>query len=126
LNGVDVARKAVILARECGMDVSIDSLDVLENIVPEALRSLESDEFMKRLPEFDAYFEEMKKKAAANGNVLRYVGVVDVKSGKCTVELKEYAISHPFAALKGSDNIIAFHTARFSPQPLIIQGPGMK
>ncbi len=31
--------------------------------------------------------------------------------------------SHPFAALKGSDNIIAFTTQRF-PNPLIIQGAG--
>jgi homoserine dehydrogenase len=31
--------------------------------------------------------------------------------------------SHPFAALKGSNNIIAFTTKRF-PSPLIIQGAG--
>jgi homoserine dehydrogenase len=125
LNGVDVARKVVILARECGMEFEIDKLDVLVNIVPDTLRPLDTTEFMNRLPEFDTYFEEMKQAAEKNGNVLRYVGVVDVKNGKCMVELKEYDLSHPFAALKGSDNIIAFHTARFSPQPLIIQGPGM-
>ena len=34
-----------------------------------------------------------------------------------------YAGSHPFASLKGSDNIIAFTTKRF-PNPLIIQGAG--
>jgi len=31
--------------------------------------------------------------------------------------------SHPFASLKGSDNIISFTTKRF-PNPLIVQGAG--
>lgn len=36
-----------------------------------------------------------------------------------------YPVDHPFAtALGGSDNIIAFHTERYSPRPLIVQGAG--
>jgi homoserine dehydrogenase len=36
-----------------------------------------------------------------------------------------YPYTHPFCtSLGGSDNIIAFHTARYSPRPLIIQGAG--
>ncbi|EFN50484.1 hypothetical protein CHLNCDRAFT_141817, partial [Chlorella variabilis] len=31
---------------------------------------------------------------------------------------------HPFAQLKGSDNIIAFTTQRYAKQPLIVRGPG--
>jgi homoserine dehydrogenase len=32
---------------------------------------------------------------------------------------------HPFAtALKGSDNIIMFKTARYDSRPLVVQGPG--
>ena len=31
---------------------------------------------------------------------------------------------HPFAQLKGSDNIIAFTTQRYATQPLIVRGPG--
>ena len=38
--------------------------------------------------------------------------------------LQEYPESHPFAGLSGSDNIFAFHTQRYSPQPLVIRGPG--
>lgn len=40
-----------------------------------------------------------------------------------TFLLYRYPASHPFASLKGSDNIIAFTTERF-PNPLIIQGAG--
>ncbi len=35
--------------------------------------------------------------------------------------LQTYAKSHPFAQLSGSDNVIAFSSRRYSPQPLIIR-----
>ena len=36
-----------------------------------------------------------------------------------------YPVTHPFAtSLSGSDNIIAFHTERYGPRPLIVQGAG--
>ena len=36
---------------------------------------------------------------------------------------RSYPYTHPFASLKGSDNIIAFTTKRY-PNPLIVQGAG--
>jgi homoserine dehydrogenase len=121
LNGMDVARKVVILSRDAGMQISLNDLNI-ENIVPENLRALDSIEFMKNLGSADEYFESLNKKALAKGCVLRYVGVIDPK-GKCSVGLGEYLLSHPFASLKGSDNVIAFTTKRF-PNPLIVQGAG--
>eukprot|EP00983_Pelagomonas_calceolata_P112710 1159911-Pelagomonas_calceolata.AAC.10 len=47
---MDVARKVVILARECGLQVELDTL-VLESLVPEPLVGLDVDEFMAKLPE---------------------------------------------------------------------------
>lgn len=82
------------------------------------------DEYMKRLPDFDAEMAEKLQEAAAAGEVLRYVGVVNIKEGKGSVELRRYPASHPFAQLQGSDNIIAFTTARYFKQPLIVRGPG--
>ena len=38
--------------------------------------------------------------------------------------LKEFPRDHPFAATKGSDNIIAFTTKRYARTPLVVQGPG--
>ena len=38
---------------------------------------------------------------------------------------RRYPSAHPFASsLSGSDNIIAFHTARYASRPLIVQGAG--
>ena len=52
------------------------------------------------------------------------MGVVDVASGRGSVELRRYPKQHPFAQLNGSDNIIAFTTARYAKQPLVVRGPG--
>jgi aspartokinase/homoserine dehydrogenase 1 len=79
LNGTDVARKVAILARECGLELELDDISV-ESLVPEPLRQVPSgSEYMSRLPEFDASMSERLSAAKASGEVLRYVGVVDVK-----------------------------------------------
>lgn len=38
--------------------------------------------------------------------------------------MQEYPEAHPFAGLAGSDNVFAFHSQRYSAQPLVIRGPG--
>jgi len=130
LNGSDVARKLCILARLIGSS-SLPSLPEgfasvpTESLVPKELESVtDGKEFMKRLPEFDDYFEKLRAEAYAEGNVLRYVGLVDVKAGKLKAGLEKYPFAHPFAAsLSGSDCILSFLTKRY-PSPLIIQGAG--
>ncbi|CAL8471344.1 g10886 [Coccomyxa elongata] len=124
LSGMDVARKVVILARECGMHIELDDVEV-DSLVPEPLQSTSSVlDFMERLPEFDAEMEARSSEAAEAGRKLVYVGLVDVAAGTCSVTLQAYPTDHAFAQLSGSDNIIAFSTQRYSQQPLIIRGPG--
>ena len=65
---------------------------------------------------------ERMLRAAAGGHVLRYVGTLD--RGKASAGLKEFPRSHPIASAKGSDNVIAFTTKRYSRTPLVVQGPG--
>jgi len=124
LNGTDVARKVCILARECGLKLELEDIQ-LESLVPEPLRALAGgDEYLARLPEFDGEMSERLKAAEASGEVLRYVGVVDVEARRGTVELRRYPKSHPFAQLDGTDNIISFTTARYFQQALVVRGPG--
>jgi aspartokinase/homoserine dehydrogenase 1 len=40
------------------------------------------------------------------------------------VRLCGYPASHPFARLNLTDNIVQFQTRRYTPNPLIVQGPG--
>uniref|UniRef100_A0A7S1TI72 ACT domain-containing protein n=2 Tax=Compsopogon caeruleus TaxID=31354 RepID=A0A7S1TI72_9RHOD len=126
LSGMDVARKVVILAREVGMSVELRDVPV-ESLVPEPLQDQSQvtiAEFMDRLPDYDLELSAMASEAAAMGEKLRYVGVINVAEGKCAVELRRYPSAHQFGGLQGSDNIVLFRTQRYDAQPLTIQGPG--
>ncbi|XP_027160145.1 bifunctional aspartokinase/homoserine dehydrogenase 1, chloroplastic-like [Coffea eugenioides] len=124
LSGTDVARKVIILAREAGLKLELSDIPI-ENLVPEPLRAVTSpEEFLQQLPQFDQDLAKRRQEAEDSGEVLRYVGVVDVENRKGTVELRRYKKEDPFAQLSGSDNIIAFTTERYKKQPLIVRGPG--
>ena len=61
-------------------------------------------------------------RAAARGNVLRYVGAL--ANGRAQRGAEGIPAQHPIAAAKGSDNVIAFTTTRYAQTPLVVQGPG--
>ncbi|CAK0785856.1 hypothetical protein CVIRNUC_009068 [Coccomyxa viridis] len=124
LSGMDVARKVVILAREAGLRLELEAVEV-QSLVPEPLRAAQSAaEFLDGLPQFDEEMAARAEEAETACRKLVYVGLVEVASGRCTVGLKAYAKDHPFAQLSGSDNVISFSSRRYNQQPLIIRGPG--
>ena len=125
LNGMDVARKLVILARIAGVRVEGTSAFPVQRLIPTELEAVESaEEFMQRLPEFDAHTEEIKAEAEREGKVVRFVGSIDVGNGALKVGLERFERGHPIAALKGSDNVVSFYTERYGQNPLIVQGAG--
>ena len=125
LNGLDVARKLTILARLAGLKVESPTSFPVQSLIPKELESCSSgDEFLQRLPEFDGEMDKLKSEAEKEGKVIRFVGSVDVPGNKVKVGLEKFDKSHPIAALKGSDNIIAFYTKRYGDNPLIVQGAG--
>lgn len=125
LNGLDVARKLTILARLAGLPVESPISFPVQSLIPKELESVASgDEFLQKLPAFDAQMEETKRAAEKEGKVVRFVGSIDVAQKEVKVGLETFNRSHPIAALKGSDNIISFYTKRYGANPLIIQGAG--
>jgi aspartokinase/homoserine dehydrogenase 1 len=121
LSGLDVARKALILSRELGVDMELEDIKV-ENLVPEHLREVDVVHFMQQLPEADEKYEALKKAAESAGQVLRYMAVIE--NGKVEIVLKPVGINHPFYHLSGSDNMIVFTSARYKNNPLVVKGPG--
>lgn len=125
LNGLDVARKLTILARLSGLAVESPTSFPVQSLIPKELESVASgDEFLERLPEFDSQMEQVKAEAQREGKVVRFVGSIDMATKSVKVGLEKFDLSHPIAALKGSDNIISFYTKRYGNSPLIVQGAG--
>lgn len=122
LNGVDVARKILILARETGLPLEPGDV-VLEPILSEQCgnaKTLES--FFKLLESEDKGFELRRSAAERKNMKIRYIAALE--NGKARVALKEVDGNDPFYALSGSDNMIVFTTERYRERPLVIKGPG--
>ena len=122
LNGMDVARKVLILAREAGIDLELSDIDV-EGLVPEdCLGAYTVEEFLTRLKNHDTAFEALRLASESKNEKLRYMAVLE--NGKASVSLASVTADHPFHSLKGSDNIILLTTERYHDRPMVIRGPG--
>lgn len=122
LNGMDVARKLVILAREAGYRLELDDVDV-ESLIPAELRAIQdADDFMAALPDFDHQWRQRLDEARVEDKVLRYIA--SYTNGKARVALEAVGTDHPFYATSGSDNMFCFYTNFYPNTPLTIRGPG--
>lgn len=122
LSGVDVARKLIILAREMGLEVEMDAVQV-ESLVAEDLRRGTVDQYLQSLGKHDQTMASLLHSAREKGQVVRYVGTID-SNGNLSAQMRSYPAEHAFASLTGSDNIVSFQTARYNTQPMIVRGPG--
>ncbi|MBT4307727.1 MAG: bifunctional aspartate kinase/homoserine dehydrogenase I, partial [Candidatus Marinimicrobia bacterium] len=122
LNGLDVARKLLILARETGAELELEDI-IVESLLPTGSESFDSvDGFLKHLGQFDGEMRVKVKEAEAQNKRLRFIGKYEDKNA--SVSLQKIGREHPFYELQGSDNIIAFRTRRYPNQPLVIKGAG--
>jgi homoserine dehydrogenase len=122
LSGLDVARKALILARTIGRRVDLDEIAV-ENLVPEALRAVSAAEFLDRVSELDAAWAQRMAAARAAGATLKYVATVPV-AGPIAVGVREVPVDSLLGALQGPENIVVMRTSRYATNPLTVVGPG--
>jgi len=121
LSGMDVARKALILAQLLGYEGTLDKVEV-ESLVPDELRSVTAAEFLARVEELDAVWRERVAEEHASGRVLRYRATVTAESVR--VGLVAVDLSSSFATLTGTDNQFSITTRRYRSNPIVITGPG--
>lgn len=122
LNGIDVRRKLLILAREAGLSLEANDVEI-NNILPTACQEAETvDDFFKALVTANSHFTDLVKKSEVKNQKLRMVAKLD--DGKASIGLEAVNSEHPFYHLSGSDNMIVFTTERYKERPLVVRGPG--
>ena len=122
LNAKDAARKALILARECGEHLEFSDIDI-EPILPEhCLSAPNVDAFFAELETCDGDFERRRVAAAKKGAALRYVAVIE--NGTASLKMREEPPESPFRSLVDADNIVVITTDRYDTLPMVIKGPG--
>ena len=122
LNAMDAARKALILARECGTPLEFSSVEVEPILPPACFKAKDIETFFTELEKSDARFEKRRSAAAEKGMSLCYVAVIEEGSAK--LSLREEKSGSPFKMLTDSDNIVVITTDRYSKLPMVIKGPG--
>ena len=122
LNGLDVGRKLLILAREAGYPLEFRNIRV-KSLIPESLlRARTVPEFLNKLKSYDEYYAKARDEAARNGKVLRYIA--SFAEGRANVSLQAVGHDHPCFSLSGSDIMIALTTVNCKDHPIVIKGPG--
>ena len=122
LNVMDAARKALVLARECGMGLEFSSVVIDPILPPSCFEASDVEAFFSELEKFDGEFEERRLRAESNGNALRYIAIIE--EGQARLSLREEKAGSPFRSLIDADNIVVITTDRYSTLPMVIKGPG--
>ena len=120
LGGMDVARKALILARTIGIALELSDIAVQALYPPEMARMPVSD-FLAQSAKLDQSYQQQRREAAREGKVLRYLA--HVEPGTVHIGLAGVPPESPAGSLHGTDNLLVIHTRRYS-NPMRIAGPG--
>ncbi len=122
LEGKDVARKALIIARESGYDIELTDIEMIPLFPKSFDPSGTVDEFLKKLPQVDDYFAKKMENLKKENKVLR-MGA-SIKDGKVSVGVLEVDPEDPLYGVRGGENAFVFYTERYQPIPLTVRGYG--
>ncbi len=121
LGGVDVARKALILARTLGRRLELSDI-ALQPLYPPELDDPDPKRFIQKLAALDDDYTARAAQARKDGRVLRYVATI-ARAG-ISVGIEAVPQSSPMGRLHGTDNQVAIYTKRYKTNPLVVTGPG--
>jgi aspartokinase/homoserine dehydrogenase 1 len=122
LSGMDVARKLLIIAREVGMDLELDDIEIEPVIESGFAADASSTELITRLKILDEAFADRVNAAKAEGNVLRYVGRIE--NGRCSVSVDVVPKDKPLGSIRDGENALVLLSRYYQPIPLVLRGYG--
>ena len=122
LSGMDVARKLLIIAREVGLPLELEDIEV-EPVVPlEVVSHVDRSELIAALQTLDESFAARIESAEAEGKVLRYVARLE--DGSCRVSIEAVPLNKPLGAIRDGENALVIHTHYYQPIPMVLRGYG--
>jgi aspartokinase/homoserine dehydrogenase 1 len=126
LSGLDVARKAVILARELGLRLDLTDVELKPFVPPQYLKEDDPEKFLKSLTRLDAEVAQSVAASKAQGRLPRYLARITpgAAGAKVSVGPVDVEAAHPAAALRGAEAFVAFHTERYKEYPMVVRGAG--
>ena len=127
LSGREALRKLLILAREAGVPLEEEDVEIEPVIGPE-YAGLTLEEFYSKLEADEPRFAALESAADAAHQRQRFVAsLVKDPSGphgyKAAIRVQNVDASHPAYRIKGTENAIIVRSA-YHPYPLLIQGAG--
>ena len=127
LSGREALRKLLILAREAGVPLEEEDVEIEPVIGPE-YAGLTLEEFYSKLEADEPRFAALESAADAAHQRQRFVAsLVKDPAGphgyKAAIRVQNVDASHPAYRIKGTENAIIVRSA-YHPYPLLIQGAG--
>ncbi len=122
LSGMDVARKLLIIAREVGMELELEDIEVEPVIESDFAADIDTAELISRLKALDGDFSARVEAAQNEGKVLRYIGRVE--NGRCSVSIDAVSKDKPLGAIRDGENALVLHSRYYQPIPLVLRGYG--
>jgi len=122
LSGMDVARKLLIIAREVGLELELDDIEV-QPVIPEGFAAGKPPaELPAELASLDEKFDDRTSLAWDREEVLRYVARIE--DGSCRVSIESVPLDNPLSGIRDGENALVLHTRYYQPIPLVLRGYG--
>ncbi len=115
LNGLDVARKLLILTRTAGYKVEMGDFEP-EGFIDAKYGEEAPEDFLKAIEAENEPMAARYKEALARGNTLKYVATMRLENGEpiMKVGLQEVSKNSPIGWLQGTNNIAKIETKRYA------------
>ena len=127
LGGRDALRKLLILAREAGVRLEEEDVNI-RPLIPANLFNVPLEDFYRGLDEMEPVFAEAHRQALRAGCRRRFVAFLEKDPASALgyqagIRVQQVPQDHPAYHLRGTENAILIRSA-FHPTPIVIQGPG--